>query len=76
LKLRVSNEESAVIYLVKMPVKVSNFVKTKSMAHPNLKLIEILREAAQNLRNGADYAWGHHGSCNCGHILQVANSFK
>jgi hypothetical protein len=72
LKLRVSNEESAVIYLVKMPVKVSNFVKTKSMAHPNLKLIEILREAAQNLRNGADYAWGHHGSCNCGHILQVA----
>lgn len=41
------------------------------MAHPNIKLIEALREAAQNLRNGADYAWGNHGSCNCGHILQV-----
>lgn len=41
------------------------------MAHPNIKLIEALREAAHNLRNGADYAWGNHGSCNCGHILQV-----
>ncbi len=41
------------------------------MAHPNIKLIHALREAAQNLRNGADYAWGNHGSCNCGHILQV-----
>lgn len=45
--------------------------KTKAMAHPNLQLIEALRKAAQNLRNGAHYAWGHHGSCNCGHILQV-----
>ena len=41
------------------------------MAHPNIKLIEALREAAHHLRNGADYAWGNHGSCNCGHILQV-----
>ena len=41
------------------------------MAHPNLSLINSLREAAQNLRNGAHYAWGHHGSCNCGHVLQV-----
>jgi hypothetical protein len=41
------------------------------MAHPNIKLIEVLREAAHNLHNGADYAWGNHGSCNCGHILQV-----
>ena len=41
------------------------------MAHPNNKLIRALREAAQNLRTGADYAWGHHGSCNCGHVLQV-----
>lgn len=50
--------------------------KRKVMAHPNLKLIEALREAAQNLRNGADYAWGHHGSCNCGHILQVVTHFS
>ena len=41
------------------------------MAHPNLALIGALRQAAQNLREGADYAWGHHGSCNCGHVLQV-----
>ena len=41
------------------------------MAFSNLQLIEALRQAAANLRNGADYAWGHHGSCNCGHILQA-----
>lgn len=41
------------------------------MVHPNVKPMGALRRAAQNLRNGADYAWGHHGSCNCGHILQV-----
>jgi hypothetical protein len=41
------------------------------MAHPNIALINALQEAAKNLRNGAHYAWGHHGSCNCGHVLQV-----
>lgn len=41
------------------------------MAHPNLTLIGALRQAAQNLRSGAHYAWGHHGSCNCGHVLQT-----
>jgi hypothetical protein len=41
------------------------------MAHPNLTLIGALRQAAKNLKNGAPYAWGHHGSCNCGHLLQV-----
>ena len=41
------------------------------MAHPNITLIASLREAAQKLRNGSHYAWGHHGSCNCGHLLQV-----
>ena len=41
------------------------------MAHPNLTLISALRQAANNLSNGAPYAWGHHGSCNCGHVLQV-----
>ena len=41
------------------------------MAHPNMSLIDALRTAAQNLRDGAHYAWGHHGSCNCGHLLQV-----
>jgi len=41
------------------------------MAHPNLTLIQALRQAAAKLRNGVSYAWGHHGACNCGHILQV-----
>ncbi|HYO21065.1 MAG TPA: hypothetical protein VER36_01585 [Flavisolibacter sp.] len=41
------------------------------MAHPNLALIGALRQAAKNLEEGAHYAWGHHGSCNCGHVLQV-----
>jgi hypothetical protein len=46
------------------------------MAHPTIQLIAALREAAQNLRNGAHYAWGHHGSCNCGHILQVVTQLS
>ena len=41
------------------------------MAYPNLTLIGALRQAAHRLREGAPYAWGHHGSCNCGHLLQV-----
>jgi hypothetical protein len=46
------------------------------VAYPNIGLIEALRNAANNLRNGADYAWGHHGSCNCGHILQVVTKLN
>lgn len=46
------------------------------MAHPNITLIAALREAAQNLRAGAHYAWGHHGSCNCGHVLQVVTQLS
>jgi len=41
------------------------------MAHPNLALVNALRETAKRLRNGAPYAWGNHGSCNCGNLLQV-----
>ena len=41
------------------------------MAYPNLTLIGALRKAANNLESGAPYAWGHHGACNCGHLLQV-----
>jgi hypothetical protein len=41
------------------------------MAYPNLTLIGALRQAAKNLRGGAPYAWGNHGACNCGHVLQV-----
>lgn len=41
------------------------------MAHPTIELIDGLRAAAANLCNGGFYAWGHHGACNCGHLLQA-----
>lgn len=41
------------------------------MAFPNIELISALRETASRLRNGAPYAWGNHGACNCGNLLQV-----
>lgn len=41
------------------------------MAYPNHALISALRKAAGNLRTGVFYAWGHHGACNCGQLLQV-----
>lgn len=40
------------------------------MARPNLELIEALRSTANRLRNGAFYAWGNHGACNCGNLVQ------
>jgi hypothetical protein len=46
------------------------------MAHPNLTLIHALRETALRLSNGAPYAWGNHGSCNCGNLLQVVTKFS
>jgi hypothetical protein len=44
------------------------------MAHPNRFLIASLRETAHRLENGAHYAWGNHGSCNCGNLLQVVSN--
>jgi hypothetical protein len=41
------------------------------MAYPNSELIEALRETARRLEQGNHYAWGNHGSCNCGNLLQV-----
>lgn len=46
------------------------------MAHPTIELISGLREAAYRLRQGAFYAWGHHGGCNCGHLVQVVCSLS
>ena len=40
------------------------------MAYANIELIQALRETAKRLKNGVDYAWGNHGSCNCGNLLQ------
>ena len=41
------------------------------MAKPSFALIQALRDTAERLRNGAAYAWGHHGNCNCGNLIQV-----
>jgi len=41
------------------------------MAFPNTVLIEALRTTAKRLIDGATYAWGNHGACNCGNLLQV-----
>ena len=45
------------------------------MAKPTIELITALRETAARLRKGAHYAWGHHGACNCGNLVQVVTSF-
>jgi hypothetical protein len=46
------------------------------MAHPNIKLINALRQTATLLQNGNHYAWGNHGSCNCGNLLQTVTSLS
>jgi len=46
------------------------------MAHPNVELIAALRETARRLENGAPYAWGNHGTCNCGNLLQVITHYS
>ena len=46
------------------------------MATPNIELISALRETARRLRSGATYAWGNHGACNCGNLLQVVTNLS
>ncbi|WP_153798568.1 hypothetical protein [Foetidibacter luteolus] len=41
------------------------------MANPTIELVAALRETARRLKQGAHYAWGNHGACNCGNLLQV-----
>lgn len=41
------------------------------MAYPTIELINALRETAERLKKGAPYAWGNHGACNCGNLMQV-----
>jgi hypothetical protein len=53
--------------------KVSN---NSGMANPNIELISALRETATRLRSGAPYAWGNHGTCNCGNLLQVVTDLS
>lgn len=40
------------------------------MAYANPELIKALQDTAARLRQGAYYAWGNHGGCNCGNLLQ------
>ena len=46
------------------------------MAQATIQLIEALRETASRLRNGAHYAWGNHGACNCGNLAQVVTKLS
>lgn len=41
------------------------------MAKASIELVTALRATALRLRQGARYAWGHHGICNCGNLVQV-----
>jgi hypothetical protein len=46
------------------------------MAQATIQLIGALRETAVRLRNGAAYAWGNHGACNCGNLTQVVTKLS
>ena len=46
------------------------------MAHPTITLVTALRETATRLRKGVHYAWGHHGACNCGNLVQVITNLS
>jgi len=41
------------------------------MARPSEALASALRSTASRLREGAPFAWGHMGRCNCGHLAQT-----
>ena len=46
------------------------------MARANSKLIDKLRQAAENIESGSDYNWGHVGRCNCGHLARCLTDFS
>jgi hypothetical protein len=46
------------------------------MANANSFLINALRQTARRLESGSEYAWGNHGSCNCGNLLQVITALN
>lgn len=46
------------------------------MAKPSFELVQALKETASRLKNGAYYAWGNHGGCNCGNLLQVVTQLS
>jgi len=46
------------------------------MAKPSVELVNALRTTADKLSAGATYAWGNHGACNCGNLLQVVTKLS
>lgn len=46
------------------------------MAYATIELISALRNTAARLRDGAHYAWGNHGACNCGNLLQTVTQLS
>ena len=40
------------------------------MARASQNIIQLLRTTAQSLEKSSNYAWGHVGCCNCGHLIQ------
>lgn len=41
------------------------------MARSSAQLVAAIRQTADRLAQGANYQWGHMGSCNCGHLAQT-----
>ncbi|MCU0323151.1 MAG: hypothetical protein MUE72_12100, partial [Chitinophagaceae bacterium] len=46
------------------------------MAKASFELVQALRTTANKLKDGAYYAWGNHGGCNCGNLLQVVTQLS
>lgn len=46
------------------------------MKYSKQALIKGIRRAAENMRTGSKYMWGHMGACNCGHLAQELTSFS
>lgn len=46
------------------------------MAQAKENIIRILRKTAQNLEDTEQYAWGHVGMCNCGHLIQSVTALS
>lgn len=46
------------------------------MANPKIELITALRKTADRLKDGAYYAWGNHGACNCGNLVQAVTQLN
>lgn len=44
---------------------------TLTMTRATPELVSALRQTASRLREGSSFAWGHMGSCICGHLAQT-----